>query len=152
MRTEAVQLLEDGRIDELAALLDSQGLDSQGGGTTTADVLRRLAAQHNRQRSAQSVADIRYEIRWEKSATAASVVSGEDSLWVVIGDDDSATGGPDLVRGIYPTAVTIGAEGALDVTEERIAALAREVIESRSRADTFGPDGRPNNEAPRADA
>ncbi|MCB0943954.1 MAG: proteasome subunit beta [Mycobacterium sp.] len=67
-------------------------------------------------------------------------------------DDDSATGGPDLVRGIYPTAVTIGAEGALDVTEERIAALAREVIESRSRADTFGPDGRPNNEAPRADA
>ena len=46
----------------------------------------------------------------------------------------------------------IGAEGALDVTEERIAALAREVIESRSRADTFGPDGRPKNEAPRADA
>ena len=30
-------------------------------------------------------------------------------------DDDSATGGPDLVRGIYPTAVTIGADGAVDV-------------------------------------
>ncbi|OBE99642.1 proteasome subunit beta [Mycobacterium sp. 852002-10029_SCH5224772] len=56
-------------------------------------------------------------------------------------DDDSATGGPDLVRGIYPTAVTIGAEGALDVPESRIAELAREVIQSRSRADTFGPDG-----------
>ncbi len=56
-------------------------------------------------------------------------------------DDDSATGGPDLVRGIYPTAVTIGAEGALDVPEGRIAELAREVIQSRSRADTFGPDG-----------
>jgi proteasome beta subunit len=55
-------------------------------------------------------------------------------------DDDSATGGPDLVRGIYPTAVTIGAEGAEDVPEERIAALAREVVESRSRSDTFGPD------------
>ena len=27
-------------------------------------------------------------------------------------DDDSATGGPDLVRGIFPTAVTIGADGA----------------------------------------
>ncbi len=26
-------------------------------------------------------------------------------------DDDSATGGPDLVRGIFPTAVTIGADG-----------------------------------------
>lgn len=55
-------------------------------------------------------------------------------------DDDSATGGPDLVRGIYPTAVTIGADGAANVAEPRIAELAREVIESRSRAGTFGPD------------
>ncbi len=55
-------------------------------------------------------------------------------------DDDSATGGPDLVRGIYPTAVVLSAEPAEAVPEERIAALAREVIESRSRADTFGPD------------
>jgi proteasome beta subunit len=52
-------------------------------------------------------------------------------------DDDSATGGPDLVRGIYPTAVTIGADGAEDVAEERIAELAREVVESRSRANNF---------------
>jgi proteasome beta subunit len=58
-------------------------------------------------------------------------------------DDDSATGGPDLVRGIYPTAITIGAEGAAEVPESRIAELAREVIESRSRADTFGPDAEP---------
>ena len=63
-------------------------------------------------------------------------------------DDDSATGGPDLVRGIYPTAVTIGADGAVDVAEARIAELAREVIQSRSRADTSGPDV----QAPRADA
>jgi proteasome beta subunit len=55
-------------------------------------------------------------------------------------DDDSATGGPDLVRGIYPTAVVITAEGAVEVTEAQIAGLAREIIESRSRADTFGPD------------
>ncbi|MGB7869048.1 MAG: proteasome subunit beta, partial [Mycobacterium sp.] len=58
-------------------------------------------------------------------------------------DDDSATGGPDLVRGIYPTAVIIGAEGASNVPEQRIAELAREVIERRSRADTFGPDAEP---------
>jgi proteasome beta subunit len=67
-------------------------------------------------------------------------------------DDDSATGGPDLVRGIFPTAVTIDADGAAEVTEGRIAALAREVIEKRSRTDQFGPGGRPNNEAPRADS
>ncbi len=132
VRTEAVQLLEDGRIDELAALLDSQGLDSQGGGTTTADVLRRLAAQHNRQRSAQSIADIRYEIRWEKSATAASVVSGDDSLWVVIGDDDSVTG---------PLADTLTAAGlrhrvvglpTSDDDEERLAGELRSATQEGS--------------------
>ncbi len=67
-------------------------------------------------------------------------------------DDDSATGGPDLVRGIYPTAVTIDPDGARDVSEERIARLARQVIESRSRTDEFGPGGGPSNRAPRADS
>ncbi len=67
-------------------------------------------------------------------------------------DDDSATGGPDLVRGIYPTAVLIGAEGAQEVPEERVAALAREVITVRTNTDEFGPGRGPNNEAPRADA
>lgn len=55
-------------------------------------------------------------------------------------DDDSATGGPDVVRGIFPTAVVVSADGAEEVTQDRIAELAREVIQSRSRADTFGPD------------
>lgn len=55
-------------------------------------------------------------------------------------DDDSATGGPDLVRGIFPTAVTVDAQGAVDVPEQRIAELAREVIESRTRTETLGPD------------
>lgn len=58
-------------------------------------------------------------------------------------DDDSATGGPDLVRGIYPTAVVIAAEGAHEVPERQIAAACRTIIESRSRADTFGPDAEP---------
>ncbi|WP_029117801.1 proteasome subunit beta [Mycobacterium sp. URHB0044] len=76
----------------------------------------------------------------------AGVTDAESALRVAIealydaADDDSATGGPDLVRGIYPTAVVIGAEGAEEIAEQRIAELARSVIESRSRADTFGPD------------
>jgi proteasome beta subunit len=58
-------------------------------------------------------------------------------------DDDSATGGPDLVRGIYPTAVVIEADGAVEIGEPRIAELARDVIQTRSRADTSGPhDGK----------
>ncbi len=69
----------------------------------------------------------------------AQVADADSALRVAVealydaADDDSATGGPDLVRGIYPTAVTIDSEGAVDVAEERIAELAREIIESRTR-------------------
>jgi proteasome beta subunit len=76
----------------------------------------------------------------------SQVTDADSALRVVVealydaADDDSATGGPDLVRRIYPTAVTIGADGAANVPEQRIAELAREVIERRSRADTFGLD------------
>jgi proteasome beta subunit len=67
-------------------------------------------------------------------------------------DDDSATGGPDLVRGIFPTAVTIGADGAQEVSGERVERLARDVIEARTRIDEFGPGSGPSNVAPRADS
>ncbi|WP_167101804.1 proteasome subunit beta [Mycobacterium sp. DL592] len=85
------------------------------------------------------------------------VTDAESALRVAVealydaADDDSATGGPDLVRGIFPTAVTIEADGALEVAEERISRLAREVIETRSRTNTFGPGKGPSNEAPRVD-
>jgi proteasome beta subunit len=75
------------------------------------------------------------QVRDQDSALRVAVEALYDAA-----DDDSATGGPDLVRGIYPTAVTIGSDGAEEVPEARIAELAREVIESRSRTDTFGPD------------
>lgn len=53
-------------------------------------------------------------------------------------DEDSATGGPDAVRGIYPTVATITAEGYEDVAEaevaERFAALiARKSAEGLNR-------------------
>ncbi len=85
-RTEAVRLLEDGRIEELAALLDGASGDNQ-----TLNVLTKLAAQHNQQRTTQSIADDRYEIRWDKSPTAASAAQAVDeSTWLLIGDDSPA--------------------------------------------------------------
>jgi proteasome beta subunit len=83
----------------------------------------------------------------------SQVVDADSALRVAIeglydaADDDSATGGPDLVRGIYPTAVVLGAEGAEEIPEQRIAELAREVIESRSRADTFRTATGPSTDA-----
>ncbi|PXX08700.1 type I polyketide synthase [Mycolicibacterium moriokaense] len=85
-RTEAVRLLEDGRIEELATLLDGTSGDHQ-----TFNVLTKLAAQHNQQRATQSIADDRYEIRWEKStAPFSSTEAGEGFTWILIGDDRDA--------------------------------------------------------------
>ncbi|MFC8048031.1 proteasome subunit beta [Nocardia sp. NPDC057353] len=50
-------------------------------------------------------------------------------------DDDTATGGPDLIRGIFPTAVVIDADGAVEVTEERLAEITREIVADREAAE-----------------
>lgn len=48
-------------------------------------------------------------------------------------DDDTATGGPDLMRNIYPTAITIDAEGADEVSDERLAEIARSIVDARAQ-------------------
>jgi proteasome beta subunit len=47
-------------------------------------------------------------------------------------DEDVGTGGPDLVRGIFPTAVSITAEGSAEVAEDEIRDLFRDLINERS--------------------
>jgi acyl transferase domain-containing protein/NADPH:quinone reductase-like Zn-dependent oxidoreductase/acyl carrier protein len=82
-RTEAIRLLEDDRIEELAALLDGASCDQQ-----TVDVLKRFAAQHNHQRKSQSIADDRYEIRWQQASIGVSAAQdSEASTWLLVGDD-----------------------------------------------------------------
>ncbi|WP_319454754.1 MULTISPECIES: SDR family NAD(P)-dependent oxidoreductase [unclassified Mycobacterium] len=82
-RTETVRLLEEGRIDELAVLVGAAAGDDQ-----TVGALKQLAAQHNQQRSAQTIADARYELGWEKAATTASALDPIEGLaWLLIADD-----------------------------------------------------------------
>lgn len=81
-RTQAVRLLEDGKIEELANLLGGSGGDQQ-----TLAVLTKLAAQHNQQRNTQSIADDRYQFRWEKSPTPLSGSEAAGSVtWLLVGD------------------------------------------------------------------
>jgi proteasome beta subunit len=49
------------------------------------------------------------------------------ALWQAA-DEDSATGGPDAVRGIYPTVATITASGYEVVTEDEVAAAFAGVV------------------------
>ena len=47
-------------------------------------------------------------------------------------DDDVGTGGPDLVRGIYPTAKIVNHTGITDVAESRIRGIYDEVLAGRT--------------------
>jgi acyl transferase domain-containing protein/acyl carrier protein len=84
-RTQAIRLLEDGRIEELAALLDGAGGDDQ-----TLAVLTKLAAQHNQQRSTQSIANDRYEFRWDKAVARLGGAEAGESSWILVGDESDA--------------------------------------------------------------
>ena len=46
-------------------------------------------------------------------------------------DEDSATGGPDLIRGIYPLVATVTAGGFASVGEDEVAERFASLIERR---------------------
>jgi proteasome beta subunit len=49
-------------------------------------------------------------------------------------DDDSATGGPDLTRGIYPVVFTATADGTRRVADSSLDAVVRALLERRASA------------------
>ncbi|MBI3355557.1 MAG: proteasome subunit beta [Nitrospirae bacterium] len=51
-------------------------------------------------------------------------------------DDDVGTGGPDLVRGIFPTAKFVTAQGITDVSDDKIRAVYDSVIATRRSKET----------------
>ncbi len=54
-------------------------------------------------------------------------------------DDDSATGGPDMSRGIYPVVATVTADGYERLSDEQAGEYAQSVVTARLRQ----PDGPP---------
>jgi proteasome beta subunit len=69
--------------------------------------------------------------RYEPSVNAEQALGLAVEALYDAADDDSATGGPDLSRRIYPTAITIDADGAVEVAADRLAEIARTVIDAR---------------------
>ena len=56
-------------------------------------------------------------------------------------DEDSATGGPDLVRGIYPTMATITGNGFEHVTEDEVADRFRGLLDRLSTPESTATTG-----------
>ena len=52
-------------------------------------------------------------------------------------DDDSATGGPDLTRGIYPVVAVVTSDGYSRYADEAVATIVRTVVAARNTR----PDG-----------
>ncbi|SFO76476.1 proteasome beta subunit [Geodermatophilus dictyosporus] len=53
-------------------------------------------------------------------------------------DDDSATGGPDPVRRLYPIVYRVDAEGAVRLTDDDVAAVAGTITDERAAAEGQG--------------
>jgi proteasome beta subunit len=70
--------------------------------------------------------------RWRPGLSRDEALRVAVEALIDAAEDDSATGGPDPVRGIWPIAVAVTAEGATDVPEEQIVAAVEAVVAERS--------------------
>ncbi|OJV58234.1 MAG: proteasome subunit beta [Cellulomonas sp. 73-145] len=69
--------------------------------------------------------------RWRSGMTAVEAVRVAVEALVDAADDDSATGGPDSDRGIYPVVATVTEAGYLRVPDSELAAATDEVRAAR---------------------
>ncbi|GGM62467.1 proteasome subunit beta [Longimycelium tulufanense] len=69
--------------------------------------------------------------RYDPEADAETAVRTAVEALYDAADDDTATGGPDLSRGIFPVVITITADGAVRLPEEQAGAVAAAVVTGR---------------------
>jgi len=71
------------------------------------------------------------KIRFREGLTRDEVIDLAVEALFEAADEDSATGGPDPIRGIYPVVATITADGYERVTDEELAARTAALLERR---------------------
>ena len=75
--------------------------------------------------------------RYEPGADLATAVRAAVEALYDAADDDSATGGPDLTRRIFPVVVAVTAAGAVRWSDEQVGVVAEAVVAGRM----LGPGG-----------
>ena len=68
---------------------------------------------------------------WNEDMTRDEVVDLALRALFAAADEDAATGGPDLIRGIYPLVAVISADGYETIADDVIAARATELLGGR---------------------
>lgn len=71
--------------------------------------------------------------RWRSDLTREQAVDIALAALFEAADEDSATGGPDLVRGIYPSVATISAAGYIDAADTEIAERFASLVEAKKQ-------------------
>jgi proteasome beta subunit len=72
--------------------------------------------------------------RWRDGLTRDEALRVAVEALIDAAEDDSATGGPDAARGIYPVMIVVTAEGAAEVAEGDVRAAVDAVVAERGRA------------------
>ena len=74
--------------------------------------------------------------RWRTGVTTAEATRLAIEALYDAADDDTATGGPDLIRKIFPVVMTATAQGTHKLPDSETAALAEAVVAERTAAPT----------------
>ena len=69
--------------------------------------------------------------RYEPGADLNTTVRAAVEALYDAADDDSATGGPDMTRRIYPVVVAVTALGAVRLADEEVGAVSEAVVAGR---------------------
>jgi len=66
--------------------------------------------------------------RWRTGLTRDEALRVAAEALIDAADDDSATGGPNIARGIYPVMIVVTADGAVEVSEHDVHAAIDDVL------------------------
>lgn len=75
---------------------------------------------------------------WRRGLAEADAVSVAVEALYDAADDDSATGGPDLVRRIWPVVAVVDAQGYREISTDVLGATVDALVQRRSAATTAG--------------
>jgi proteasome beta subunit len=68
---------------------------------------------------------------WKEDLTREDALSIAVEALVSAAEEDAATGGPDIKRGIYPNVITVTAEGVEEIDDAELAAIAENIEGAR---------------------
>jgi proteasome beta subunit len=73
--------------------------------------------------------------RWREGLSRTEAVGVVVEALFDAAEEDAATGGPDLVRGIFPVVAAVTTSGYERVADEELRAISEKIIEGRGRGD-----------------